>query len=106
MVMKKLITILFIAVFFADAYAQRVGLGTTSPHASAILDLNSTSLGFLLPRMTATQRSEIGSPSPGLMVYETTSNSIYLYTSSNGWVPLGSSTSHWTASGTNIYNSN
>lgn len=52
-----------------------VGLGaTTTPNASAQLDVNSTTRGFLPPRMTSTQRDAISSPAAGLMVYNSTDN--------------------------------
>ena len=42
-----------------------------TPDASAVLELKSTSLGFLPPRMTGTQAEAISSPATGLMVYST-----------------------------------
>ena len=62
-----------------------VGIGTTNPTASAILDVTSTSKGFLPPRMTNAQRVAISSPAVGLMVYQTDSTEgTYEYISS-GW---------------------
>ena len=62
-----------------------LGLGTTSPSASAILDVTSTTKGFLPPRMTNAQRTAISSPAVGLMVYQTDSTEgTYEYISS-GW---------------------
>ncbi|RYZ47844.1 MAG: hypothetical protein EOP49_20180, partial [Sphingobacteriales bacterium] len=49
----------------------RIGMGTTAPNASAILDLTSTSRGLLTPRMTAAQRNAIAAPANGLLVYQT-----------------------------------
>ena len=49
-------------------YAQ-VGLGTNAPIASAILDLESTTQGFLPPRMTQAQMASIASPVEALVVY-------------------------------------
>ena len=49
-------------------YAQ-VGLGTNAPLANAILDLESTTQGFLPPRMTQVQMLAIASPASGLIVY-------------------------------------
>jgi len=49
-----------------------VGIGTTSPDESAILELNSDSKGFLMPRMTTSQRSTINNPSDGLLIFNTT----------------------------------
>jgi hypothetical protein len=40
--------------------------------ASAVLDLVSTTRGFLPPRMTTTQKNAIASPAAGLVVYDTT----------------------------------
>ena len=48
-----------------------MGLGTPTPENSAILDVSSTTQGFLPPRMTAAQRDAISSPALGLTVYAT-----------------------------------
>jgi hypothetical protein len=66
-----------------------VGIGvTTTINASAILQVSSTTQGFLPPRMTATQRTAIASPAVGLMVYQTDgTEGIYVYASS-GWKML------------------
>jgi uncharacterized protein (TIGR02145 family) len=53
---------------------SNLGVGTTSPHASALTDLTSTTQGFLPPRMTTTQRNAISSPAVGLTIYNTTEN--------------------------------
>ena len=61
-------------------------IGTTSPSASALLQMNSTTQGFLPPRMTQAQRTAIASPAVGLIVYQTDSvEGAYVYKSS-GWV--------------------
>lgn len=46
-----------------------VGIGTTSPNASAQLDISSTTKGFLPPRMTASQRRAITNPAAGLLIW-------------------------------------
>ncbi|SRR5579883_885626 len=48
-----------------------VGIGTTSPDASALLDLTSNSKGLLVPRMTESQKNAIATPATGLLIYET-----------------------------------
>jgi len=57
----------------------RLGLGTSSPSASALLDVSSTTQGLLPPRMTSTQRDAISSPAAGLMIYNTTTNKLNFY---------------------------
>ncbi|HYV95378.1 MAG TPA: hypothetical protein VE978_26630, partial [Chitinophagales bacterium] len=54
-----------------------------TPHASSILELRSTTLGFLPPRMTTTQRDSIASPAAGLVVYNTTTNQLNYYNGSS-----------------------
>jgi hypothetical protein len=56
-----------------------VGVGTTTPAASAQLDLTSTTRGFLPPRMTTAQRDAIASPDTGLMIFNTTTAKIDFY---------------------------
>ena len=53
------------------AFSGNVGIGTTSPAASALLDVASTTKGVLLPRMSTTQINAISSPAEGLTVYNT-----------------------------------
>ena len=59
--------------------AGRVGIGTTAPATSALLDVASTTRGFLLPRMTATQMAAIPNPAEGLIVYNTTQQCLAYY---------------------------
>ena len=47
------------------------GTTITVPNASAVLDIQSTTMGFLPPRMTGAQAELIGTPAAGLMVYST-----------------------------------
>lgn len=46
-------------------------VGTTSPNASAKVQIDTTTQGFLPPRMTSAQRTAIASPATGLVVYQT-----------------------------------
>ena len=66
--MKKLMLLAVLAAISLTTYAQ-VGVGTATPHASAALDVTSTTKGLLPPRMTQTQRNAISTPAAGLMVY-------------------------------------
>ena len=51
------------------ALKAQVGIGTTTPHASSILEVESNNKGFLPPRLTHNLRNSIPSPSEGLIVY-------------------------------------
>jgi hypothetical protein len=51
--------------------AGSLGIGATLINASARLQVDSTTQGFLPPRMTSTQRNAIASPAAGLVVYQT-----------------------------------
>ena len=63
-----------------------VGIGAnTTINASAILDITSTTKGFLPPRMTNAQRTAIATPAVGLIVYCTdATEGLYIY-KSTGW---------------------
>src|SRR6476661_246242 len=82
-------TLLGIALPLAGLRAQNIGIGTTTPHASAVLDLSSSSKGLLFPRLTQAQRNAIASPATGLTIYQT-DNTPGLYTY-NGTAWLSSS---------------
>ncbi|MBU2926978.1 phage tail protein [Winogradskyella psychrotolerans] len=69
--MKYLFYTLAILVSFTISLQAQVGIGTTTPDASSILDVESDDKGLLIPRMTALDRLAIISPAEGLMVYQT-----------------------------------
>jgi hypothetical protein len=53
--------------------------GSYTAQVSAILQADSTTKGFLPPRMTTTQKNAISSPASGLMVYDTDTNKLCCY---------------------------
>lgn len=72
MTMRKIILLIgFLSLF--DFMSAQVGINTTTPHASAALDVTSPSnnKGVLLPRMTTAQKNAIINPASGLIVYDT-----------------------------------
>jgi hypothetical protein len=64
-----------------------VGIGTTTPDASAQIDVTSTTGTLLIPRMTTTQRNAIASPANGGMIYNTTTDHFQGY-AAGAWVDL------------------
>jgi len=97
----------------SSAFAQGVGINGTGAAAdtSAILDLKSTSKGFLPPRMTQAERLAIVLPANGLVVFQTDGQAGLYYNVGTSLAPswklvadAGSlSTGPWTVSGPNIY---
>lgn len=94
--MKIQVQILFAFLLLVNvALAQRVGIGTTTPAASAQLDVSSTNKGLLIPRVSlksATDVVTIANPAVSLMVYNTNaalaSGTGYYYWSGTVWVKL------------------
>ena len=66
-----------------------VGIGTSSPNASAILDAQSTTKGVRFPNMTTTQKNAISSPAAGLVVFDTTLSKLCVY-SGSAWQTITS----------------
>ena len=71
--MRKLLLFAAVIAVSFTSFAQ-VGIGTTNPDGSAVLDISSTTKGLLIPRMTKAQLSAIASPVAGLIVYCTNCN--------------------------------
>lgn len=88
--------VFFLPVVLAAPLAARaqIGIGTTTPHASAALEVSSASQGFLPPRLTYAQRMGISSPAAGLLVYQSNTNASpaaapgYYYYTGSAWVPI------------------
>ncbi|WP_255571159.1 hypothetical protein [Halomarinibacterium sedimenti] len=92
--MKKLnltLTISFLIILLGQLVVHaQVGINTTTPDPSSILDITSLNKGMLLPRLTTAQRTAISSPANGLIVYDTDFNSLFYFNSSS-WVSLSTS---------------
>jgi hypothetical protein len=65
-----------------------VGIGTLSPNASAALEVNSTTKGFLLPTMTQTQRNAISTPATGLLIYQSDNTPGFYYYNGSAWTAI------------------
>ena len=87
--MKK-ITLIILMLFTALSYAQ-VGVNTNTPDASSALEIESTTGGILIPRMTETQRDAIVSPASGLMIYQTDQDFGFYFYNGTQWTSVGMS---------------
>jgi len=88
----KVITIIAaVAISIFSTVLAQVSINTdgSQPDASAMLDVKSTSKGLLPPRMTESEIELIANPANGLMVFNTTNNTVYIFVSDyNEWKEL------------------
>lgn len=106
--MKKLVFTLLLFPLFIQA---QVGINTTTPDASSMLDINATDKGLLIPRVSIPNlnaASPITAPAISLLVYNTntTTGAGFYYWDGTKWTPFTGGTSHWTKVGNDIYNNN
>ena len=87
------------SLLFNDS--QKVGINTSTPNASAILDIQSANKGVLLPTMTLAQRNLIVNPALGLLIFQTDATLGFYYFNGTTWVSISNSTSSSGVSGSN-----
>jgi len=87
--MRK-ITLITLMLLTSLSYAQ-VGINTNTPDASSALEIESTTGGILIPRMTETQRDAIALPASGLMIYQTDEISGFYFYNGTQWTSVGMS---------------
>ena len=85
--MRKLLLSLSLILSITASAQSNIGIGTSSPHSSAILDMKATDKGVLIPRMDSSLRRGIASPAIGLLVYDTDYDCFYYFRAS-GWASL------------------
>ena len=96
--MKKGLLVFLGSLFVLQIFAQ-TGIGTTTPNASAKLDVFSDNKGFLPPRVTltsATDNTTVPSPAEGLLVYNKGSVGLqagYYYWNGANWATIATATS-------------
>ncbi|MCX7861448.1 MAG: fibronectin type III domain-containing protein [Bacteroidales bacterium] len=89
--MKKKIILLCVYVFFISNIICQVAINNcgTYSHSIADLDLDWTSKGLLIPRMTTSQRNSINSPAHSLLIFNTTTNCFEWWdNSSSQWISM------------------
>jgi len=78
-----------LVVFVSMSLSAQVGIGTTTPDASAMLQIDNTTQGVLAPRMTQVQRNAIASPATGLLVFQTDGAAGFYYYDGGSWSTFG-----------------
>ena len=84
--MKNLLLLL---VLFSKLVIAQVGIGTTTPDESSILEVSSSTKGLLTPRMTETQKNAIDDPATGLLIYQLDVQDGFWYFDGIQWLFLG-----------------
>ena len=87
----KNIKLLFLSFLVCGFSYAQVGIGTTDPDPSSMLDVESETQGMLVPRMTTAQRNAITDPAKSLLVFDTTENTYYFNEGDDvtpNWVPF------------------
>jgi hypothetical protein len=74
-------------VDYVGASGFGIANGTLQVNASAQVEIQSTTKGFLCPRMTTTQKNAIASPAEGLQVWDTTLKLMSVYNGTT-WITL------------------
>lgn len=110
--MKKCFLPAFL-IFFSYTICAQVGIGTTNPNTSSMLDIESTDKGILVPRVALISTgiaAPVTAPTTSLLVYNTATVSDvtpgYYYWSGSAWTRLQNGNSvDWTTTGNNSTNS-
>jgi hypothetical protein len=88
--MKRTFAVIALSILCNSLKAQNVAVNNNGSLAdpSAMLHVQSTSKGFLTPRVTGSERAAIVNPANGLLVYDTDSKSFWHYKTGNGWLDM------------------
>lgn len=104
--MKKTLLCLLcsLQILLSEVKAQNIAINTDGsvPDASSMLDITSTTKGFLAPRMTTTQQNAIATPAKGLLIYNTTDNTFKVNTGTSVspvWTTLSTTSNSWLLTG-------
>lgn len=85
--MRTILTLIFLFSSLHSISQVAVNSNGANPEPSAMLDINSTEKGLLIPRVTSGERNLIKNPAPGLLVYDKDRQSIYMY-DGQAWRPF------------------
>lgn len=85
--MKTLGLLIAASACFVFKLNAQIGIGTITPDNSAIVELSSTTKGFLPPRLSNIERRLITSPEPGLVIYNTDNQCIQYYIGADWYDP-------------------
>lgn len=96
--MKNKLIIVLVCLFCQQLTAQNVGIGTTTPNASAKLEISATNSGLLIPRVSLTGTDDvvtIPSPANSLLIFNTDDAGAGVFVVSPGYYYFNSSNATW-----------
>lgn len=102
---KQLLVLLLLLPLYSLAQVK-IGGAPGAANPKAVLELDDTARGFLLPRLSQTQMAAIATPPDGLLVYNTTTKNIYQYKATPAqWQTVNADSSEWVldSAGTKLY---
>ncbi len=96
--------VIFYCISINRSFAQNTAISDVvyTPAASAMLDVYSTTKGFLVPRLTQAQKTAIASPATGLLIYQTDGSAGFYYYDGTAWVPFTTGNSGWLLDGNSV----
>jgi uncharacterized protein YjbI with pentapeptide repeats len=102
---------IILALGYSNSVISQIGIGTTTPNSSAILDISNSSKGLLIPRMDSVHRTTISFPATGLIVYQTDGTSGFYFNFGTPGLPnwsflFSTDSAPWLYNGNDIYNTN
>ncbi|MCX6249548.1 MAG: tail fiber domain-containing protein [Bacteroidetes bacterium] len=90
--MKTFVIVLIFLSISIGTFAQvAINSDNSAPNSSSMLDVKSSTLGLLIPRMTTVERLTIINPAQGLIVYDTDLKGLWYY--HDAWIRAASSSS-------------
>jgi hypothetical protein len=94
--MTKYLFIAFLLLSVGSLAQVKIGGAPGAAHPNAVLELDDTARGFLLPRLSQAQMQAMATPPDGLLIYNTTSQNIYQYKATPAqWQALRTDSSEW-----------
>ena len=86
----KIVTVFIAVLFTSKSFSQTVSISKNAVAAdtTAMLDINSTEKGLLIPRMTAQQKNVIANPANGLLIFQTDGEPGFYYYNGSAWFLL------------------
>ncbi len=109
----KILVFVSVVILFVNTqkgYSQVLISNTTgSPNSNAMLEIESSNKGVLIPRISSANRKLL-TATPGLLVFDSDLGSFFLYgktaDGNDGWIDLSSDAGIWTRTNNNVYLSN